>query len=361
MIKQKEVFFGALWRDYKEHAEKGKKEEAFVYKYMKRSKMKAAEKASESAEEIRRLKEAKKKDQFILVRSAEFALSKGVISFGACKDILLSTMGAREKKLYKNLEEPEILKEAVEHISERVLGDMVRDFFRDLGYLSGDSAEKDPFTVKSRKNYEILEMMLEFYGCEEGEIKRNYYDNIYSSDILRNEEYIVKCQKLYERLDVEKKRSIFLPLFIDSETGAGVYIIGADFYENRVGGRNCLIVSLSFLNILTVSEDEFLLDEAEEDDIASVCAANIDMKELGRYQTVEKAFLAFQNYLENTNYVLHREYACNNWSQKPAGELEEQFLPFFMEGDDIRRRIVERRAAQERVAFDIYRRERGLL
>ena len=134
-----------------------------------------------------------------------------------------------------------------EELLDRIITRDVRDFFRN---------EKNRQTASSskKKSYiDLFELAFEFENaCGFSGVS---FGPLWGTmDKLNDESYLEKCVELYESLSKDAGyNSVALPLFIDGETGSGVYILGSGIIADLPGVRErkkvCYPCVLSFLEI----------------------------------------------------------------------------------------------------------------
>ena len=149
MIKDRDDFYDALWNDYVSFGEK-ERENSFVYRYLKKKKDSRAEVIGRRKADLFEYAEQKKRDKYILLKSACFALERyKVISKQEYADILKDLIGTKDKTTgevkipakYEALDDDEAFKKAEEMFERRFLMGCVRDFFYNLGYRTNKNDE----------------------------------------------------------------------------------------------------------------------------------------------------------------------------------------------------------------------------
>lgn len=354
MIKDRNEFYESLWNDYRLH--ENHKENSFIYSYMKRKKDLRAEEIGKSREAVFEYSQQKKRDKYILLKSAYIgAVKYGVITAEEYRGILFNLLGAKLPARYKSISTREEIEKAEEVFERQFLLGCTGDFFYNLGYrtnrnteysqsvkLSSRSAKEDSYNDE-------LEMLYEFrkYSGDSGEFDLNL------PSMTIDEEYIEKCCRLFDAVTREKKTNAFVPLFIDRNTSAGVYIIGSDrFGEDSFGGLNkkvsdvCYVCIVSFFELDKISR----IQNLPEDDIS----INMWIKE--RHRSVRKAFASFKKLASGEDF--YENYPFENDDERPMG-IDDCFNLYFLSKADNREYMQEKMRAM--IIKDILKEEEEIL
>ncbi|MGN0618148.1 MAG: hypothetical protein ACI4J7_03920 [Ruminiclostridium sp.] len=337
MIKDKSEFYESLWNDYKLH--ENHKENSFIYSYMKRKKDLRAEEIGKSKDSVIGYAQQKKRDKYTLLKSAYLgAVKYGVITAEEYCEILVKLLGAKLPAKYKSISTSEEIEKAEEVFERQFLMGCVGDFFYNLGYRTNKNTKysqsvKLPSRSAKEDSYnDELEMLYEFkkYSGDSGEFDLNV------PSVAIDEEYIEKCCRLYDAITKEKKTNAFVPLFVDRNTSAGVYIIGADrFGEDTFGRLNkkgtdvCYACIVSFFELDKISR----IQNLPEDDIS----INMWIKE--RHRSVRKAFCSFKKLASGEDF--YENYPFENDDERPMG-IDDCFNLYFLSKDKNREYMREK-------------------
>lgn len=344
MIKDRDDFYDALWNDYVSFGEK-ERENSFVYRYLKKKKDSRAEVIGRRKADLFEYAEQKKRDKYILLKSACFALERyRIISKQEYADILKDLIGTKDKTTgevkipakYEALDDDEAFKKAEEMFERRFLMGCVRDFFYNLGYRTnkndkhGQSVKLPNKHLKEDGYNDEFEMLYE-YSLYSGNSENS---EAVTDPAQINGEYTEKCTRLYDSLLREKCADAFVPLYIDPNTGAGVYIIGKNRFseDEKAPDEVCFVCVILFAMVDAVSR----LDDCSDYDIS------LSMTVKKRFRSVGKAF----DYLSAriTGKDVYENYPDENSGELPDG-IDECFNLYFLskeENEDMYRRNIGR-------------------
>ncbi len=324
-MKDKKEFYDALWNDYYD-LNGETKENCFLYGYLKKKKDHRAEIIGRSKSTVIEYSKQKKRDNFILLKSAYYAVTRyKVMTEQEYADILKLLLGANLPAKYKNINGQDAMDRAEEMLERRFLLGCIGDFFYNLGYRTNVNVEHShSVKVQSRATKEDgytdeFDMLYEFnkYRGEDTE----YHSIIPVNSI--DSEYIEKCNDLYDALCKDKQRNAFIPLFVDSNTGAGVYIVGVDRfdkessgYENKKTGDVCYVCIIYFQDF-----DSILNSYGQSEDILT-----LNMSIMERHLSVKKAFDSFEKIVSGQEF--YQNYPYEN-DEKPTSYIDDRFDLFF--------------------------------
>lgn len=119
---------------------------------------------------------------------------------------------------------------ALDQLGERLLMDSIDDFIQN----GKAKLKKRKIDYSKDTRIDMIEMLHEF----------NMYTASVSFAVTSNisDDYIEKCDNLYKIIRRDDERSeYFIPLYIDKDSGAGVYIIGNDIL-NTEEAKVCVLV-----------------------------------------------------------------------------------------------------------------------
>ena len=253
MITTKTALYEMIHSEYEEARMKNV-EKSFIFTYLREMKDRKADANSRSKEAYEEYTSSKKRrDYYIELRSAYLAYKNGFISVDEYAQMLDSIPAKKKKKVTEN--DPDKAEKEYEH---NLLLDQVKSFFYNAGYIVGE--EKNYDITASEKNDEQdsakylddIYMMYRFFRhtgvtSNEDSPRERVYDD----------EYIAKCQKLFDDLKRSGREELFVPLAIDPESDMGVFIIGRRYLlpedpENADGyDENCYICTAVFGEIVT--------------------------------------------------------------------------------------------------------------
>ncbi len=254
MIANKADLYDLLWHDYFDLHNKNVSE-SFIYKYLKQNKDRRAESIAKSKSTLLEYADRKKPDKYILLRAIYLAYNNATISqkeyleyFSAIASVKDRKTG--EAKLPKccELSSPNGMTAAQQYQEHKLLKGCVSDFFQNAGYRQGATKNDDYFNktsvkyAKEKDGYiNDLDLWAAYYMYTmDGASQTNGH---YIPQL--DNEYIDKCKKLFELLDNEQYNEAFIPLYFDSISGAGVFIIGGNrFEENAFDG--CCVCTAHF-------------------------------------------------------------------------------------------------------------------
>ncbi len=318
MINRKDEFYDALWDDY---CFFDQKEESFIYQYLKSRKDIRAEIISRDRFALFEYRGRKKLDKYTLLRGAYLALKNNVISEEEYTDIFRELVRTKDylPKKYENISGEEMIDNAEKLYEQRFLIGCVSDFFYSLGYRSNAKKEHSESTkVKSKRTKEDgyideFEMLYEFRRRDKTIDGDEVVTNIANID----DEYIKKCTDLYRIMLNEKNRGdAFVPLFIDKNTGAGIYIIG----EKRIPQPQENSKVSCFVCIIS-----FECADKDEDYYPEEVILYYNIKEI--FRSVADAFNKFR--ITASGEEFYEEYPYANSDKFPNG-AEECFIPYFI-------------------------------
>lgn len=343
MIKNRDDFFQMLWEDYISFDEKDR-DKCFVYNYLKQKKDIRAEVIGRSREAVIEYSEQKKRDKYILLKSAYLAMERNeVMTEEEYVDILKDLMGKNNiPKKYQSLCGKEAVSQAEKAFERRFLIGCVCDFFYNLGYRTNKNNEHSQSVKLPSKH-------LKEDGYND-EFEMLYRFSIYNNDDMTetspkgesfgslDDEYIEKCSRLYDTLLKEKNSMAFVPLYIDQATGAGIYIIGRDkFDEESIGYEKmnqkevCLVCIVYFYavdNILKVKG-------SSNDDVY----LTMSIKE--NFNSVKKAFDSFLASVSDNDF--YKFYPFENDDRLPYG-ADKHFDLYFLSKEaveDMRKKAIK--------------------
>lgn len=277
--------------------------QSFLYKYFKRKK-------DADAQRIFRDKKLlfSVRDKYTRFKGAYIALENNLITKEEYRGIFFE-LNAGVKKREKLFDtDPEA---AQDQLEDRLLKDYVDDFFHNA---KGKLKKFDKSDPAKDAPVDEIEMLYEFN-------KLTMPVSFVSTSDL-DDDYINKCEDLYDiiRADDAKKRC-FVPLYIDKDSGAGVYIIGNQLLDTE----ETKVCVLEFYDAFEVDEPFFPIE-----------------MEYTTYDSVRDAFEEFKKGIEKGSYF--DVYSLYNGAELPKG-VDECFISRFFDScstnKNWRSRIIE--------------------
>lgn len=329
MIMSKSDFYDALWNDFTSRPE-NERTNSFIYCYTRENKNIRAEVIGRAKESVIDYSRRSKKDKYILLRSAYIAVGRELMTEQDYAEILKLLLGKKLPAKYKCISGKEIVEKAEERFERQFLMGSINDYFYNLGYRSGHNDEFGQITkVHNRQvkengyNDEFL-MLHEFNKFTDRNGQNEQAGNpVHSGEIT--DEYIGKCTELYYSLLRDKQTNVFVPLHIDSSTGAGIYIIGSERFPMDKDKELChiCIVCFDWVDVFQ-SESEKVADEIE-----------LHTSVIKSYDSVPRAFKDFTKLQSNQEFF--SRYPLENDDMCPDG-IDDRFIPYFIPREDIESR-----------------------
>lgn len=314
LFTSREKFYSALWEDYRSYIKTAKVKDqdtdrslesdisdCFYYRFIKRKKDIAAEEISFSRELLKEYAEKPKRDKYILLRGAYLAFKAGNITVDEYKDIFTGIIGSSKKNSRKYLQLLERnIGDANSQLEYFLLRGCVSDFFDNEGFKA--SGESFNFTSRHRKEkqgYNDIIEMLYFYMRE-----KNISEETAKSTAEISDDYIEKCSALYSAAIKEKQTEAFIPLYFDSDSGAGIFIVGKKLFEDEEVisedyeniPYDCIVCIIYFLDF---DFSEFAKKEPIFDNVISLLMNVIPHKTVSDAFNSLSAEAASHKYFEN--------------------------------------------------------------
>lgn len=153
------------------------------------------------------------------------------------------------------------------------------------------------------------------------------------------EAHIQKCEELFRQLNEERMTDIIVPLFCDSRSGAGVYLIGMDEIEEQkilteglTNPGSCVPCIIYYSDASSVDMDQMTFEMTVES-----------------FNTVRQAFEQYRR--KAVKGAFFENYAMGNedrgYGEAPEG-ADPLFCPFFQNTGNRRREIIRQEAQAER-------------
>ncbi|MBD5105085.1 MAG: hypothetical protein HDT47_09545 [Ruminococcaceae bacterium] len=213
--------------------------ESFLYQYLKSKKEADARQISADEELL-----FSASDKYTRLKGAYFACENKTITKEKYRDIFFELNGGvkMREKLFDA--DPDA---ALDQLGDRLLKDSADDFIHN----GKAKLKKHKIDYSKGTRIDMIEMLHEF----------NMYTKSVSFAGASNisDDYIEKCETLYKIIRRDGKRSeYFIPLYIDKDSGAGVYIIGNDIL-NMDEAKVCVLV----FSAAYEADDPFIPIDAE--------------------------------------------------------------------------------------------------
>lgn len=316
MITNRSDLYERLWNDYSQ-LPSDQKHDSFLYQYLKAKKDAQAERVAESAETLDEYSARKKRDKYVLLRSAYLAYKNGLVTEEEYISRFKELAGAKGSQKYEPFT-PDLMSKAQHTYENEFIIGCISDFFYNMGYRTRKSKEDTDdigFTkiaeryIKEKDGYiDDLDLWARYYIFS---LKNETDPPAFTTALT--DEYISKCNDLITVLDREERSNVFVPLYYDAVSGAGVIVIGNDLLpKNKQTDRSCRICIMYF------SE---LLDEMSEHSELSITM----ISEL--YDDVGEAFEEFKKGI--VDHIFTENYGSQNY-ELPDG-VDSIFANYFWE------------------------------
>lgn len=207
------------------------------------------------------------------------------------------------------------IEEATKQLEYDFLKGCVTDFFDNEGFKAkGESRRSASRHRKDKQGYtDIVEMLFNYMR------EKNISGEFHGKAAAISDDYIEKCSALYSAALREKYSKAFIPLYFDSDSGAGIFIVGKDRFKDELT-RDCTVCIIYFSSL-----------DDQKDNISEYNEVLIDML-VERCDTVEKAFYDFSRdilsdkYFENYTYVTEQAFCTSG--------IDEIFKPRLRRSDE---------------------------
>lgn len=202
-----------------------KAKQSFLYHYLK---MKKDDRARKIFEDKKLLLSVR--DKYVRFRGANLALENNIITKEEFRGVFFELNGGAKAREELFDRAPET---ALDQLEDRLLKECVDDFIQNAK-VKLKKYKNDP--TKDLR-IDIIEMLNEFGKYSLGETVAS------SSDF--SEDYIEKCEALYKIIRADKKMAgCFIPLYVDKDSGAGIYIVGKDIIntDDVKEAKVCMLV-----------------------------------------------------------------------------------------------------------------------
>lgn len=269
-----QAFLYELYEDFSAHNVKGQEkiEKSFYYLYTKKKKSEQAAAIAETKQQLEEYANRAKPNKFVLLHAAYLAFKFGKLSAEEYEKYFLdlSDSKARSAKFLeadiKNASDAAPYNDALE---EYLLKNIVRDFFDNAGFrklndsierhYDSDAQNTDNSNAKSKyrrhsksveKNTDNIDMLYEYlYNYKNAQLS-DEAPTTTAADM--SEEFKYECSELYKALMTDPDSSVFMPLYFDSKSGAGIFIIGREQFDESLYEKvteNCAVCILHFMDV----------------------------------------------------------------------------------------------------------------
>ena len=263
------AFLYELYEDYSEYNTKhgGNIENCFYYRYFKKQKEEQAAAIGSSGERLMDYAKKTRPNKYVLLHAAYLAFKNDRITADEYKDFYVKVSEGKKKTaefLAADIRNADDAAEFNSALEKRLLKNCVRDFFDNAGFKKlEDDVEKfdkaafDNSSVRSRyrersksfeQNTDNIEMLHEYllYTNE----KLSDEPSRRSGEIT--EELKERCVRHYEAFNKNPNSKAFMPLYFDSQSGAGIYIIGKNRFHSELAetfSENCKVCIVRFMDV----------------------------------------------------------------------------------------------------------------
>lgn len=315
----REELLNRLWSDYREHEKDI--ERCFIYNYLKNRKDAKAIAVSASRAQLLDYRARPRCDRYILLQAALIAYKNKIITPEMYTEIY--TEVSKKEKLGKK-SVPNNPDEALARLENKMLKDAVGDFFTNNGFKKGsddplknaldsmDGGTRNLKKVKDKDKGHIDDIEMASLFEETLSLPKRIPVNAALLDGGITKEYINKCRELFLLAKSSASDEMLVPLYFDSQSGAGVFIVGNRIFGNSKGD-NC--APFIFWFWLTDAPEEPLNPE-------DLPALPMIMK-TRECNSIDEAFLRFSKQRGGERY--YEGYADMNYNIIPAEEADAVF------------------------------------
>ena len=308
MIGSKDELIRLMWEDWKD-----KREKSFIFSHFRDRKFGEVCAFIDSGGDPESVK-----DHYIRLMGARLLYEQGKLNEDSFLDIFKKTTARNGKTLLKY----ESALSAVDILTEfdlclsGILNGLITDFFRNEGYTRKNFKDTDGTIVKTdlkrekKRSYnDYVELAasfsnyLEQFDNDQNTVNKTDKDNKDIFSRLNDEAYLTKCVTLYQTLkSSENACSAFIPLYLDHESGAGIYLLGSQHIPSSP--KAILPCIMYFEGTTEKTERELYYDEIvygpDEGE-----GSNIDFLQtvmtIKKYTTIAEAVSAFKKLLHDGN------------------------------------------------------------
>lgn len=216
------------------------------------------------------------------------------------------------------LEDREVTR-MTEEILDAILKIDVRTFLYDIGYSEKTA---DGVMGESRKKDRTMDMLDKY--CKEHNISFISGMACANSGIekINDPKYIKECKRLFEQLNRDKITKVFVPLVIDPVSGAGIYIIGREYYKEFPDKQKEIRTSCCY-RYLTL--EDIVINAMQGSETQDDVMVNLVMRETKMDETLESVVKIFQNYIVSQGAL--EGYQSNN--EKVPSDCSASFQIYF--------------------------------
>lgn len=329
MITSRSDLYRRLWEEYFP-LPNNQKHKCFFYRYLKNKKDLQADRIAESTDSLEKYYSSRnKRDKYLLLRSAYLAYTNKLLAEEEYIERFTQLVGTKESKKYEPFTS-DLINEAELYYEKKFLLGCIKDFFYNLGYRVRDNAKKNIVIdelgyAKTEERYlkeqdgyiDDLDLWAHYYNS----FATNQNDLPAQSVSDINEEYIKQCSELFSLLKRENSDKVFVPLYFDPRSGAGVIIIGSNkLPQKKKNGKSCRIGIIYLSEILGDQMSDF--GELE---------ISIKIDDCDFYDNVSEAFAKFRIGISyQTYYANYRDH-----NEEPPEGINSIFRNYFLIDENI--------------------------
>ena len=255
MVLTKEEMYKRIWLDYFD-CPRNKRTECFIYRYLKKAKTKKCKALHKDMLALTDYIKQKRTDKYTTLKSTRLAFENNV----ADRDFFIGIISKIADLDISDLADKsnDELKELSKNQEEKLLFGCITDFFQNSGFRfkkkesdkKGQLTEEEEYQrveVKYKKKQDgyisDLDMWADFFLYENN--KHRAVPDTADFTVI-NDEYIEKCEKLYEELVSNEQEEVIVPLCFDVRSGAGIYIFGRNSAVGIPEDKPCSIFVTRF-------------------------------------------------------------------------------------------------------------------
>lgn len=261
------AFVSELFDDYSAHFEDV--ENCFYYRYLQKQKAEQAAYIGDSRERLDAYAARSRPNRFTLLRAAFLALKNGRITADEYKAYFVRVSDGKKRTaelMRSELATAEDIKPLNDALEKQILKNLVSDFFDNAGFKKGsdkieqyfDRDKKPVLNTRVRNKYSKHSKSLDKY-TDDIDMLYCYlqYKNAELSDTVSRsaeltEEFREECAELYRSLCQDPECRVFMPLYFDPVSGAGVFVIGKERFDKSLDKQvtdNCAACIVHFSQI----------------------------------------------------------------------------------------------------------------
>ena len=347
--RNKDELYDMLWADYQQYKRKenGKEydrdsmKQCFMYSYYLDRKTRVASRIAESREAFGEYSR-QSRDKFVLLCAARQLLEKGELDEKEYGEVF-GKAAKGESKHFAELFEAQP-SQAYDELTYKLLCGSIQDMFSKKGYKQpkydedGNEIGKAARPVPAQDSKEGYTDEIEMLYCYSQQLGST--DMSSGASFRITPEHIESCSRLYGFLQKVDSGDVFIPLYIDPSSGAGVYLIG-DRHLTGKGSERCSVYTVWFDTCYNLEED---IKCADGEEFFYLTMEDLMIK----YETVEEAFRDFRRISEDIREDdFYYGYSCYN-NELPLRQLEKEVGEGFSRYVETRADIAFRKKMEQR-------------